>query len=255
MAKTKSHFEGFDRKKWLKKQGIKVKNLPDWPPLANAEMGFPEPFAALSKEQVEKFAGNIYTLIHRTSAMEHFRAMVCQWEVKDCANDILSFPLPERKLTLSEKYTVLAAIHDRCKVGMKINPWQKSANDSKNQLIKAVCYEALCASVLRKKHNGENSYDGIPVYQKDRLSDILAEVTKDVKITFGEPTTTNRKHRGRPKADYETIQRETKLVATWQRARDSGDYKADFAKDKGMNLKVFNRLLNRVARRKSRSDK
>ena len=60
--------------------------------------------------------------------------------------------------------------------------------------------------------------------------------------------------RGRKKADYETVQREAELTGEWERARDSGVYKADFAKDKGMTLKDFDRLLDRVDKRKKASE-
>jgi hypothetical protein len=61
--------------------------------------------------------------------------------------------------------------------------------------------------------------------------------------------------RGRKKADDETVEREAQLAAEWERARDSGvGYKPAFARDKGMALDDFEVLLNRVAKRKSRSD-
>ena len=63
------------------------------------------------------------------------------------------------------------------------------------------------------------------------------------------------KPRGRRKADYETVQREAKLAADWERARESRVYKTDFAKQKGMALVQLDALLDRVAKRKARSDK
>jgi hypothetical protein len=41
----------------------------------------------------------------------------------------------------------------------------------------------------------------------------------------------------------------------WNRARQSGVYKADFAKANGMKLADFDLLLDRVGKRKKRSDK
>jgi hypothetical protein len=64
-----------------------------------------------------------------------------------------------------------------------------------------------------------------------------------------------RRRRGRPAADFATIQREAALVAEWRRARESGVYKPDFAKDHGIPPKELDRLLDRVAARNSRSDK
>jgi len=63
------------------------------------------------------------------------------------------------------------------------------------------------------------------------------------------------KRRGRPKADYETIQREAQLASDWKRARESGIYKADFAKGRGMTMKELEDLLDRVSHRNKRSDK
>jgi len=62
------------------------------------------------------------------------------------------------------------------------------------------------------------------------------------------------KLRGRKKADYETIQTETQLAADWVRARDSGVYKVDFAKEHKMRQKDFDKLLDRVAKRKKHSE-
>lgn len=59
---------------------------------------------------------------------------------------------------------------------------------------------------------------------------------------------------GRKKADYETVQREAELTGEWERARESGVYKGDFAKDKGMTLKDFDRLLDRVRARERASE-
>jgi hypothetical protein len=59
--------------------------------------------------------------------------------------------------------------------------------------------------------------------------------------------------RGRPKADYETVQREAQVAADWGRARDSGVYKPDFAKQIGMTTVKLDALLDRVAARNRRS--
>jgi hypothetical protein len=59
--------------------------------------------------------------------------------------------------------------------------------------------------------------------------------------------------RGRKKADYETIEREAALAAEWQRARESGVYKADFGKQHGMTARKLGALLDRVAKRKKRA--
>ncbi len=62
------------------------------------------------------------------------------------------------------------------------------------------------------------------------------------------------KRRGRRKADYETVQKEAELAADWERARDAGVYKPDFAKDKNMTVRQLDALLDRVRARKRPSE-
>ncbi|MBX3426607.1 MAG: hypothetical protein KF688_13080 [Pirellulales bacterium] len=66
---------------------------------------------------------------------------------------------------------------------------------------------------------------------------------------------TERKRRGRRKADYETVQRESQLAAAWEQARISGVYKPDFAKNHGTTAAKLDLLLDRVGQRNRRSDK
>ena len=68
------------------------------------------------------------------------------------------------------------------------------------------------------------------------------------------PSSTN-KRRGRRKAGYEKQQEDAALVEKWERAKENGVYKPKFAKDQGLTSQNFQKLLNRVAKRKSRSDK
>lgn len=63
-----------------------------------------------------------------------------------------------------------------------------------------------------------------------------------------------RKKKGK-KADYRKTVRENELAKKWGKARECGEYKPDFARENGYNLADFQRLLNRVAKRESRSDK
>jgi len=65
---------------------------------------------------------------------------------------------------------------------------------------------------------------------------------------------TCKKQPGRRKRGYETIQKESKQVAEWVRAKEAGVYKADFAEQKGMSLKNFEQLQDRVYRDKRRAD-
>lgn len=65
----------------------------------------------------------------------------------------------------------------------------------------------------------------------------------------------NRRQRGRQKADYATEQKERQLYLDWRRARDQGILKDTFAADNGMTVKDFDRLLDRVSKRERRADK
>lgn len=69
------------------------------------------------------------------------------------------------------------------------------------------------------------------------------------------PKEANPKRRGRPKANYETIRHETTIATDWNQAKENGVHKADFVKEKEWTLKEFNKLLDRVSKRNSRSDK
>jgi hypothetical protein len=62
---------------------------------------------------------------------------------------------------------------------------------------------------------------------------------------------TSAKRRGRKKADYETIRKEAALNADWQRAREAGIRKIEFARDKSMTVKDLDKLLDRVGKRNS----
>jgi len=79
----------------------------------------------------------------------------------------------------------------------------------------------------------------------------LKQIAQEIKHFGGSPIS----DRGRPKADYKTVRLEDALAAKWVQARQSGVYKAAFAKDKGMSTKDLESLLNRVRKRKARSDK
>ena len=62
------------------------------------------------------------------------------------------------------------------------------------------------------------------------------------------------KPRGRKKADYATVQSEAQLAADWKQAKETGRYKADFAKDNNLTVRKLDALLDRVAKRKSASE-
>jgi hypothetical protein len=96
------------------------------------------------------------------------------------------------------------------------------------------------------------------VVQLDAGDETEADATRFVATETTQresPLPTKPKRRGRPKADDDTIKRESKLAEAWKRAREAGVYKPDFAKEQKMTLVKFGKLLGRVAARKSRSDK
>lgn len=68
------------------------------------------------------------------------------------------------------------------------------------------------------------------------------------------PNETQPRRRGRKKADYETVQREAEIAANWERARDAGVYKPDFATDNNLTVRQLDALLDRVAKRKRHSE-
>lgn len=81
-------------------------------------------------------------------------------------------------------------------------------------------------------------------------ADTEAAVIRDDKApSSGRAAKAKPKRPGRKKADYETVQKEAKIVAQWERARDAGAYKPVFAKDHGMTMKQLKQLLDRVAKR------
>lgn len=107
-----------------------------------------------------------------------------------------------------------------------------------------------------------NSADGIgaTVNQlRERLlnpdiSDAIADAANAVYRPDEASVGTKIKRPGRKKADYETVQSEAELAADWKQAKEAGEYKPDFAKQKGMTPKDLDALLTRVRKRNSRAD-
>jgi hypothetical protein len=90
------------------------------------------------------------------------------------------------------------------------------------------------------------------------LGPMFAAMQAQADAAGGKPAeatgTAKRKRRGRKKADYKTVQKEAALAAEWERARDTGIYKPDFAKGKKMTARELDALLDRVAKRKRPSE-
>lgn len=59
-----------------------------------------------------------------------------------------------------------------------------------------------------------------------------------------------KRKRGRPKRNYETIQRERSIAAEWRRAREAGRRKFEWARERGMSVKELDKLLDRVRKDK-----
>ena len=65
----------------------------------------------------------------------------------------------------------------------------------------------------------------------------------------------SKKSRGRRPATAAEKQVDADMVAEWEKAREAKIYKAEFAREKGMTAKEFDRVLSRVKRRETRSNK
>jgi hypothetical protein len=98
-------------------------------------------------------------------------------------------------------------------------------------------------SIRIRRHRSTQAAIGLLSEWRDRLQNMGTEQDR---------TTVGNKRRGRKKASDESIQRDNRLADEWARAKGNKVYKADFARDNKFTLNDFDRLLNRVARRKKR---
>jgi len=69
------------------------------------------------------------------------------------------------------------------------------------------------------------------------------------------PATQRRVKRGRPPRSSGPPQMDESLVSNWERARESGVAKKDFAKDRGMTVQELDRVVDRVKKQGKRSPK
>ena len=77
-------------------------------------------------------------------------------------------------------------------------------------------------------------------------------------MDWTKPTGRNRKKRkkvGHRPATAAEKQADADLVAEWEKAREAKVYKADFAREKSMTVKELDRVVSRVKRRETRSNK
>ena len=107
-----------------------------------------------------------------------------------------------------------------------------------------------------------------PVHELQSLADAVGKETdaaiarlKNDFLAFSatasldaERVKTPTKRLGRRKADCDTEVREAKIAKDWMQARAAGVYKGHFAKDKKMTQKELQKILDRVAKRNSRSE-
>lgn len=78
----------------------------------------------------------------------------------------------------------------------------------------------------------------------------------DIKESIPENRDLPKRNRvGRPKTETSTQKWDEKIYNDWQRARETGVYKPDFAKGIKMEVDELDQLLDRVSARKRRSDK
>jgi hypothetical protein len=89
--------------------------------------------------------------------------------------------------------------------------------------------------------------------QRNKLK-LIRDYNRNLQSASNSPTPAKAKRPGRKKADYKTQQREAQLAADWKRAYEAGTYKADFARDNKLTVSKLDALLDRVAKRKARSD-
>jgi hypothetical protein len=122
----------------------------------------------------------------------------------------------------------------------------KLARDESLNAARTIVEELRTRLISRPLASSATGFtDGPGVASGKPIADTSAEVA---------PTVHKRKRAGR-RADLETIKSDAKVAADWTRARESGVYKPDFARQKGMTTARLDALLDRVAARKRRSDK
>jgi hypothetical protein len=160
-------------------------------------------------------------------------------------------PLPPsgRRVTLPEKFAALAAIHDALKWGVEpLNPFPRWPSNDRAANRGMIHFEFLLIEAEKLVSAGDLGF--VEPWLRDVEADLLLNAPPPA--ADGEAAKPGR--RGRPKADYKTVQQEAALAAEWERARDADIYKPNFAKDKKMNVKQLDALLDRVAKRKHDSE-
>lgn len=97
-----------------------------------------------------------------------------------------------------------------------------------------------------------NAYEGTLYRARQQAKFDDAEAGEE---TAAPRKSVKRKRPGRPGAKQETIEKEARIAEAWKRAREARVYKPKFAKDNALTVKQLDALLDRVDKRKQRSDK
>jgi len=101
---------------------------------------------------------------------------------------------------------------------------------------------------FERKEDGTRCVQLVKRWLEEALEDLIKGVdsVKNGKLP--------RKQPGRKKADYETVKWEDKIAAEWERMKAAGVAKVEFAKEKKYSVSGIKNLLDRVYKRKVRSD-
>ncbi|GAA4435827.1 hypothetical protein [Bremerella cremea] len=126
---------------------------------------------------------------------------------------------------------------------------------------RTLAHQAAQQMVVTFSPHAEFSVDSLEVFATEALwqwwrdfEDAQEVGERAYDEAAGSKTHHSPKRRGRKKADYATQEKENRIFDAWKRARDSGASKAQFASDQGMPEAELNRLIERVSKRKSRSE-
>lgn len=142
------------------------------------------------------------------------------------------------------------------------NPWEIQAAVQKLELnpktmpgidrIELICNERFGSEItpgaVRRLRAEVCRTASMKIDSADDLS--LIETANILGAESGTEATKPRR-RGRKKAGHQAVQQEAQVAAEWEQARNERTSKADFAKDREYSLKEFNRLLDRVRKRKA----
>ena len=118
------------------------------------------------------------------------------------------------------------------------------------------CWRKLLRKSRRQDEDAEDCVKPLLEEIKAEIAELTGDSVEKVTARIENKRTKGpTKRRGRRKASYEKQQEEAALAKAWERARNDGVSKTAFARDNGYSLREYEKLLNRVAKRKARADK